>query len=93
MLNPYIPRPIDRPTPVPLDPHADLVSLDRAKIFSAPSDPTKWEVWRGQLTRWRADARRRLGYDGQRYHSVPADCFVVGMAWKGDELLSDHESG
>ncbi|HYH28855.1 MAG TPA: SUMF1/EgtB/PvdO family nonheme iron enzyme [Pseudonocardia sp.] len=93
MLNPYLPRPLDRPTEVPLDPAADLQVLDNAKILSAPDDPAQWPRWRDQLARWRADARRRLDYRGERYEGARTDCFVVDMAWLWDELLYDHEAG
>ena len=55
---PYVPRPIDLPTAVPLDPDADLSVLDEAKIFAAPDDPADWPAWRAALARWRAEARR-----------------------------------
>ncbi|CAA9368041.1 MAG: hypothetical protein AVDCRST_MAG34-3178 [uncultured Nocardioidaceae bacterium] len=37
--DPYAPRPIDLPTPVPLAPGADLAVLDEAKMLGAPDDP------------------------------------------------------
>lgn len=90
------PRPIDRPTPVPLDPEADLSGLDRAKILAAPDDPTEWPRWRAQLGRWRAEARRRVEADMpalQRYsHSQlqwTASCRSVALVWLWDELLYD----
>jgi hypothetical protein len=90
MLNPYVPRPLDMPTEVPLDPAADLSILDEAKIFVAPADPADWPGWREQLTRWRAKAW--LHYSGERYGRVP-DCFTVCLAWLWDETLYDHERG
>ena len=45
-FNPYVPRPIDQPTAVPLDPDADLAVLDEAKVFAAPDDPNDWPAWR-----------------------------------------------
>ncbi|MGW4502942.1 hypothetical protein ACWENR_30590, partial [Micromonospora sp. NPDC004336] len=92
-FNPYVPRPIDRPTDVPLGGHADLTALDEAKIFAAPDDPTHWPAWREQLTRWRVDARARLGYTGAHYDEIPLDCFSVCLAWLWDETLYDHERG
>lgn len=89
---PYLPRPVDLPTPVPLDPAADLSLLDEAKIFAAPDDPAHWPAWREQLARWRADARRRLRYTGARYGEVP-NCFTVCLAWLWDEGIYDHERG
>jgi hypothetical protein len=93
MLNPYVPRPIDMPTEVPLDPAADLSILDEAKIFVAPADPTDWAAWRQQLTRWRAEACKRLGYRGDHYDQAPAGCFAVCLAWLWDEVLYDHDRG
>ncbi|MFG3701332.1 SUMF1/EgtB/PvdO family nonheme iron enzyme [Micromonospora sp. NPDC047620] len=92
-FNPYVPRPIDRPTEVPLGGHADLTTLDEAKVFAAPGDPADWPAWREQLTRWRADARARLGYTGAHYDEIPGDCFSVCLAWLWDETLYDHERG
>ncbi|MGN9778225.1 SUMF1/EgtB/PvdO family nonheme iron enzyme [Micromonospora sp. H33] len=92
-FNPYVPRPIDRPTEVPLGVHADLTTLDEAKIFAAPADPAEWPAWREQLTRWRADARERIGYTGAHYDEIPGDCFTVCLAWLWDETLYDHERG
>ncbi|WP_308283112.1 SUMF1/EgtB/PvdO family nonheme iron enzyme [Pseudonocardia nigra] len=93
MLNPYLPRPIDEPTDVPLDPGADLRMLDDAKILAAPDDPAHWPRWRAQLARWRAEARRRLDYRGERYADAPTDCFVLAVVWLWDELLHDHRAG
>ena len=71
----------------------DLDELDEAKIFAAPGDPALWPAWRERLTEWRADARRRLGYDGRHYDEVPGDCLSVCLAWLWDESLYDHERG
>ncbi|MEH0823785.1 SUMF1/EgtB/PvdO family nonheme iron enzyme [Micromonospora sp. CPCC 205714] len=92
-INPYVPRPIDRPTEVPLGAHADLSALDEAKIFAAPTDPADWPAWRERLTAWRADARARTGYTGAHYDQVPGDCFSVCLVWLWDETLYDHEQG
>ena len=92
MLNPYVPRPIDRPAEVPLDHSADLSVLDEGKIFAAPNDPADWPAWRDQLTRWREQAVRRIGYDDSRYNDEPVDCFVVDLAWLWDERLYDHDA-
>ncbi|MET8908736.1 SUMF1/EgtB/PvdO family nonheme iron enzyme [Micromonospora sp. NPDC004551] len=92
-FNPYVPRPIDRPTEVPLGAHADLTTLDEAKIFAAPDDPADWPAWREQLTRWRADARARIGYTGEHYDEIAGDCFSVCLAWLWDETLYDHDRG
>ena len=92
-MNPYLPRPLDQPTEVPLDPGADLSVLDNAKIFAAPDDPAQWPAWRAALDRWRASARERLHYDGSRYEQVPLDCFAVALVWLWDEALFDHARG
>ncbi|SIM81492.1 SUMF1/EgtB/PvdO family nonheme iron enzyme [Micromonospora cremea] len=92
-FNPYVPRPIDRPTEVPLGGHADLTTLDEAKIFAAPAQPADWPAWREQLTRWRTDARERIGYTGAHYDEIAGDCFNVCLAWLWDEALYDHERG
>jgi formylglycine-generating enzyme required for sulfatase activity len=92
-VNPYLPRPIDRPTEVPLAPDADLSMLDEAKIFAAPDDPADWPAWRDQLARWRAGARRRLSYSGAHYDQVPGGCFTVCLVWLWDEALYDHGRG
>jgi sulfatase modifying factor 1 len=94
-VNPYQPRPIDRPTPVPLDDGADLSVLDEAKIFAAPDDPARWPAWRAALRRWREQARRRLDYDGGGYRDVPwvSSCYAVAVVWLWDERLYDHAAG
>lgn len=93
MLNPYVPRPIDLPYRAPLA-HAldDLTILDDAKIIAAPNDPAEWPTWRNALAAWRADAARRLCYDGSRYDVEPGDCFVLNVAWLWDEQLYDHQA-
>ena len=91
MLNPYVPRPIDRWTEVPLE--GDLSGLDDAKILAPPADPAQWPRWREQLHRWRAEATQRIDYDGSRYGTEPGDCFVVDLAWLWDERLYDHDAG
>jgi hypothetical protein len=92
-VNPYVPRPIDLPTAVPLDPGADLSVLDEAKILAAPADPADLPAWRAALTRWRSEARERIGYDGRRYAAVDRPCRTVALAWLWDETLYDHEHG
>lgn len=92
-FNPYVPRPIDLPTQVPLDPGADLSVLDDAKIFAAPADPADLPAWRAALARWRREARARLDYDGSRYDAIGRPCFTVDLAWLWDETLYDHDRG
>ncbi|MCX5115924.1 SUMF1/EgtB/PvdO family nonheme iron enzyme [Micromonospora sp. NBC_00362] len=92
-FNPYVPRPIDRPTEVPLGGHADLSTLDEAKIFAAPTDRADWPAWREQIARWRVDARHRIGYGGEHYDEIAGDCFSICLAWLWDETLYDHERG
>ena len=70
--DPLVPRPIDLPTAVPLEPDADLAVLDGAKILAAPDDPADWPAWRAALARWRDEARARIGYDGARVRPARA---------------------
>lgn len=90
-LDPLVPRPIDRPTAVPLEPGADLTALDGAKVFAAPDDPADWPRWREVLDEWRTDARARLGHDGAAYRrpgaAWAASCHAVAQVWLWDELL------
>lgn len=95
-LNPLVPRLIDLPTEVPLDPDAPLDGLDDAKILAAPDDPSDWPAWREQLARWRDEARARMGYRGRMY-DLPAlrwtaGCYAVCLAWLWDELLWDWDA-
>jgi sulfatase modifying factor 1 len=95
--DPLVPRPIDLPTKVPLDPGVDLVELDRAKILAAPDDPADWPAWRDALGRWRVEARARISYDGGAYDrpefAWARSCFAIALVWLWDELLYDHASG
>jgi Sulfatase-modifying factor enzyme 1 len=95
--DPWSPRPIDLPTYVPLDPNAELDSLDAAKILAAPADPADWRAWRDVLRRWRVDAAARIEYDGGAYDRLELawtrSCFAVALAWLWDELLYDHDAG
>jgi hypothetical protein len=88
--DPLVPRPIDLPTPVPLQ--GPLDELNRAKIFAAPDDPAEWPAWRDALARWRARALE--GYDGSAYERLtwPSRCFSVALVWLWDELLYDHDA-
>ncbi len=90
-FDPLVPRPVDLPTPVPLD--GPLDSLDGAKILAAPDDPADWPAWRDALRRWRDQARE--GYDGSAYERLTwtQGCFAVALFWLWDELLYDHAAG
>jgi Sulfatase-modifying factor enzyme 1 len=94
-FNPYVPRPIDEPTPTPLDPDADLTVLDEAKIFAAPTDPAQWPAWRDALRRWRIEAAERIGYQPTAYQDAQwvADARSVALVWLWDERLYDHAAG
>jgi formylglycine-generating enzyme len=92
--DPWAPRPIDRPTDVPLEPGASLDALDTAKIFAAPDDPAEWPAWRDALKRWRSEAATRVAYDDSAYglaeFAWTQACFSVALVWLWDELLYDH---
>jgi sulfatase modifying factor 1 len=92
-FNPYVPRPIDRPTAVPLAPDADLSVLDEAKSFAAPADPKDYPAWRAAITRWRSEARAKVAYDDARYRGKNPSARVMNVAWLWDELLYDHARG
>lgn len=95
-FNPLIPRPIDLPTAVDLDPDADLTVLDDVKIFVPPTDRAQWPAWRAQITRWADEAKARIGYDGSMYEregsAWASGCFTVAQVWLWDELLYDTEN-
>ncbi len=95
--DPTVARPIDLPTPVPLDEGADLSVLDEAKIIGAPADRGDWLAWRERLEAWRSSARERFGYDGSRYDE-PANAWAarawnVAIVWLWDEALYDWDVG
>ena len=94
-FDPLVPRPIDRPTFVPLEGPLDV--LDGAKILAAPDDPADWPFWRERLAAWREDARARMGYDGATYDlpelAWTQRCFSCALVWLWDELLYDREAG
>jgi sulfatase modifying factor 1 len=96
-LDPFSPRPIDLPTPVPLEPDAELDRIDAAKILAAPDDPAHWPAWREALTRWRTEAAQRIEYDDSAYRALEfawtRGCFSVALVWLWDELLYDHVAG
>jgi len=95
-LDPLVPRPLDRPSGVPLGPDADLAVLDDAKVLAAPDDAAQWPAWRAALTRWRTEARARHGYDDGHYRRTDlawaAACFVVSQVWLWDELLYNWDT-
>jgi Sulfatase-modifying factor enzyme 1 len=92
--DPLVPRPIDLPTTLPLDGTLDPEVGDIAKIFAAPEDPADWPAWRAALTRWRTEARERLGYTGKQYDRLEtawtASCHSVALVWLWDERLFDR---
>ncbi|RMB61365.1 SUMF1/EgtB/PvdO family nonheme iron enzyme [Tessaracoccus antarcticus] len=94
-FNPLVPREIDLPRP--WAPGAPLADLDDGKILSAPSDRAQWHAFRARITDWRADARKRLGYDDAFYQrpgsAWAATCFTVAQVWLWDELLYDFDAG
>jgi len=103
-FDPLVPRPIDRPTDVPLSAAAggpltpeQSVALDEAKIFAGPTDPADRPEWRERLTAWRSDARERHGYTGTAYDrpeaAWAAGCRTVAQVWLWDELLYSFEEG
>jgi hypothetical protein len=103
-LDPLVPRPLDRPREVPLEPAGDapgtlerLEELDTGKILAAPSQRSDRGVWREQLHRWREDARSRLGHDRSLYArpdlTWTRTCVVVTQVWIWDELLFDWDRG
>ncbi|SDT26599.1 SUMF1/EgtB/PvdO family nonheme iron enzyme [Microlunatus soli] len=96
-FEPLLPRPLDRPRPVPLQATADLTDLDAAKIIAAPDDPAQWPAWRAALERWREDAVGRHEYRGDLYRrrdlAWAAQCYVVSQVWLWDELLYDADRG
>jgi hypothetical protein len=97
-LNPLVPRPIDRPTELPLPGDGrealDPAVGDIAKIFSAPSDPADWPAWREAMATWRDDARARLAYTGEAYDRPDqrwtSSCYSVALVWLWDERLFDR---
>lgn len=95
-FNPLVPRPIDKPTDVPMGADADLSVLDDVKIFVPPADPAQWPAWRAQITRWREEAAQRLDYSPAMYDRAEAtwaqSCFTVAQVWLWDELLYDAEA-
>ena len=88
-----MPRPIDLPTPVPLEPDADLTGLDDAKILAAPDDPGERDRWRAQLRRWRDEATRRVPVAAAPGSDWARSCYSVRLVWLWDELLYDHAAG
>jgi hypothetical protein len=90
-FDPLVPRPIDRPTVLPLDGDIDPEIADRAKIFAAPDDPADWPAWRAQLQRWRDEARERYVVVGGAGTSWASRCFTKALVWLWDERLFDRD--
>ena len=84
----------DLPTPVPLEPDADLSVLDEAKILAAPDDPADRPAWRAALRRWREDARRRVQFDDSHYRRTPwpSSAWNAAVVWLWDEAVYDWGS-
>ncbi|MGG5258269.1 SUMF1/EgtB/PvdO family nonheme iron enzyme [Phycicoccus avicenniae] len=92
-LDPLVPRPLDRPRAVPLEPGADLSALDDGKILAAPDDPADWPAWRASLARWRDGVRDHLDDSIYRREDLAwaRSCVVVSQVWLWDELLYDWD--
>ncbi|MFL1378121.1 MULTISPECIES: SUMF1/EgtB/PvdO family nonheme iron enzyme [unclassified Nocardiopsis] len=95
-FDPLVPRPIDRPTEVPLELTPERpAALDDAKIFAAPERAADRPAWRARLHAWREDARARHRYDGSAYErpeaAWAARCHTVAQVWLWDELLYSFE--
>ena len=66
-------------------------------IIPAPSDPSKWPVWRINLRKWRDSTRELLGYDGSRYDApefawVPSTFSSCFLLW-WDQNFFDPQGG
>ncbi|BDZ46307.1 hypothetical protein [Naasia aerilata] len=96
-FDPLVPRPIDLPTVLPAGGVLDPAVGDIAKVFAAPDDPADWPRWREDLSAWRDDACRRLGYEGSGYETPEAEraarCLSVALVWLWDERLFDRDAG
>lgn len=97
-FNPLVPRPIDLPMEVPLDPTAEqLIALDEAKIFVGPQRRSDRDSWRRVLVQWREDAQSRHHYSGASYErpgaAWAASCFTVAQVWLWDELFYSLDEG
>lgn len=95
-LDPLQPRPIDRPTALPLTGQLDPLIGDIAKIFAAPDAVDERPAWREALHRWRREARERLGYRGAAYDDPALEwtqgAFAVALVWLWDERLFDRDA-
>jgi len=66
-------------------------------ITAPPPDPSQWPAWREKLFGWRAEAKRRLAYDGALYRRpdfswVPS-CYSCYFLMLCDETFYDHRAG
>jgi iron(II)-dependent oxidoreductase len=64
---------------------------------SKPCSPTEHEAWLADITRWRAERRTRIGYDGARY-DLPAlkwtqSSFMQPQMMVQDRYFYDPEAG
>ena len=95
-FDPLVPRPIDLPTAVPLDPDADLAGAGRGEDLRRAGRPGRLAGLARALARWRDGARERVGL---RRRGLPAagpgvdpPCFAVAQVWLWDEMLYDYDA-
>ncbi|MGO4534331.1 formylglycine-generating enzyme family protein [Leifsonia sp. 2MCAF36] len=94
-FDPLVPRPIDRPTALPIGGGLPPETGDIVKVFAAPDDPADWPAWRKELAAWREEARDRLGYTGELYDRPETrwaqSAYAVAQVWLWDDRLFDHQ--
>ena len=96
--DPLVPRPIDLPTAVPLEPDAELDALDAREDLRRARRPGRLAgLARARCARWRDEARRADRLRRQRLRAPELAwtqrCFAVALVWLWDELLYDHDAG
>jgi hypothetical protein len=68
-----------------------------APLIHAPNDPAGWPAFREELTRWRAEERKRVGYDDALYRKPEfawtQTCFACGFVMLFDETFYDRRDG
>ncbi len=66
---------------------------ERASSFSGPVDEGERAAWRAELVAWRAEARRKLGFDGSAYLKPEfrwvSSCYSCNMLMVWDETFLD----